>query len=136
MRSVPSGAGPILRRRLFGALAVALSCMGLYGVLAHLVARRTRELGIRSALGATRASVMREVILDGIGLVAMGIVLGIPPAIASSRWISALLFGVAPFDPPTLALTAALFGLVATVAGALPAYRASRVNPIVVLRCE
>lgn len=120
----------------FGALAVALACIGLYGLLAYNVAQRTTEIGIRMALGAHARRVVALVVIGGARLVLIGIVLGLPVAWMASRWLKSLLFGLTPGDPGTLAgamaalLTAALF------AAYLPARRASRVDPLVALRHE
>ena len=121
---------------LFGALAAALTALGLYGLMAYAVASRTREVGIRMALGASRGRVLRTEIGSALRLVAIGIAVGIPAAVASGRIIATQLFGVAPGDPVTLAAVAASMTLVAALAAYGPARRAARVDPIVALRSE
>jgi predicted permease len=118
----------------FGILALVLACIGLYGLLAYRVARRTREIGIRMALGAERKRVTAMVLSGAVRLVAFGIVLGLPAAWAASRWIKELLFGLKPTDPATVGTAIALLMIVALIAAYLPARRASRVDPMVALR--
>jgi predicted permease len=120
----------------FGALALILACIGLYGLLAYTVARRTREIGIRMALGAERAHVLRIMINDAMRLLACGIGLGLPAAWMASRWVSSLLFGLTPTDPATILAATALLAAFGLLAGFLPAVRASRVDPSVALRYE
>jgi predicted permease len=121
---------------LFGALAVELACIGLYGVMACTVSQRTREIGIRVAVGATRGDVMRKVLGETLQLVGLGLVIGIPATIVSSRSIQSILFGVRATDPEIFGAAVLLMVGVAVAAGLVPAYRASRVNPIVALRAE
>lgn len=121
---------------LFGLLALALACVGLYGTMAYSVSRRTREIGIRVALGADRQSLRAMVLREGLFVVAVGIVIGIPAAIALTRLIASLLWGVRPFDPKTLIAAPLLMLLVAVVAIAVPTHRATRVDPMSALRCE
>jgi predicted permease len=120
----------------FGVLAAALAAIGLYGLMAYAVAGRTRDIGIRMALGAHRGHVLRTEIWSALRLVAIGIAIGIPAAIAAGRVIAAQLFGVSPSDPVTLAATAVLLTVVAGLAAFGPAWRASRVDPMLVLRGE
>jgi predicted permease len=120
----------------FGVLALLLACLGLYGVIAYAVARRTGEIGIRLALGATPASVLRMMLKESLWLVLAGIALGVPAALAVTRLISARLFGVSPTDPLTLALAVLLLLLVAALGALLPARRAARVDLLVALRAE
>jgi predicted permease len=121
---------------VFGALATVLAVIGLYGVMAFTVARRTREIGIRMALGAEQGNViwmiMREVLL----LVGVGVMVGVPLAIGLSRLIQSQLFGMAPHDPATLTLATVGLAAVACLAGFVPALRASRVDPTRALRYE
>jgi predicted permease len=121
---------------VFGLLATVLAAVGLYGVMAYMVARRTREIGIRMALGAARGNVvwlvMREVLL----LAAVGIAIGAPAAWLLSRFVEAQLFGVKPADPLTIAVSIAGIAAVATVSGYLPARRATSIDPMRALRWE
>ena len=121
---------------VFGALALTLACVGIYGVIAYSVTQRTPEIGLRVALGATPGAVMRSVLGDTLVLVVSGVALGIPAALLAGRLIVTFLYGLTPRDPATLlGATAILLGA-ATVAAALPAMRAARVDPNVALRCE
>jgi len=120
----------------FSLSALTLACLGLYGILSYGVARRTREIGLRMALGAQRYSVLSMVIRRGMVLVLVGCGLGVILAIALTRIVSSLLYGVTPTDPLTFILTILLLGAVAFVSCWLPARRAARVDPMVALRCE
>ena len=119
---------------IFAATAVVLATLGLYGVLAHAVSQRTREIGIRMALGARRAEVVRMVVGQAGRLTALGIASGVLMAAASSRLLAGLLFSVSPSDPVTYVAVVAGLAVVALVAAWLPAYRASRINPVQALR--
>jgi putative ABC transport system permease protein len=119
-----------------GATALALACAGVYGVLAYAVSRKRRELGLRLALGAERSRVLRMVMTESIVLAAIGIVAGVGGALFLGRYAQNLLYQVSPRDPLSLILGATIMLLVACLAGFLPARRASRVDPIVALRCE
>jgi predicted permease len=120
----------------FGLAALFLVAVGLYGVIAQWAAQRTREIGVRMALGATSGSVRWMVLRQGVLLVVSGLVLGIPAALAASRLLKGLLYGVEPMDPVTVSAAAlAMFG-VAALAAYLPARRASRVDPMAALRYE
>jgi len=121
---------------LFGGLALLLACVGLYGVIAYSVAERTTEIGVRVALGATPMSVMRGVLRETLLLVLAGIAIGIPTALFTGRLLLAFLYGLTPRDPATLVLATGVLLIAATVAAALPALRASRVDPNVALRYE
>ena len=120
----------------FGILALVLACVGLYGVLAYGVARRTNEIGIRMALGADRRRVLWMVLRESLALVGVGVALGLAMAFAATRFISSQLYGVKPTDPVTI--TAVTIGLatIAVFAGYIPARRATKVDPIVALRYE
>jgi ABC-type antimicrobial peptide transport system permease subunit len=118
----------------FGALALVLACVGLYGLLAYSVARRTKEMGIRMALGARPLVVEAMVVRDAVRLVLIGIALGLPTAWAASRLIASMLFHLKPTDPATLAGAALVLLAAALTAAYLPARRASRVNPMTALR--
>src|SRR5262249_25385913 len=120
----------------FGVLALVLASIGLYGLLAYTVARRTGEVGIRMALGAGRGDVMWLVIRDAVGLLALGILLGTPAAWAASRLVKSMLFGLTPSDPATLIAAALLLVAAGTVAAYFPARRALRVDPMIALRCD
>jgi predicted permease len=121
---------------IFGALALVLACVGLFGLLSYEVTRRTREIGIRMALGAQQGSVLRIVIGQGVVLTAVGAAVGIGAAIGVTRYLSAMLFDVKPGDPITLAATALILMIVALVACYVPARRATQVDPMIALRNE
>ena len=121
---------------LFAGLAVALAAIGLYGVIAYAVAQRTHELGVRTALGATRTDVFTLVVRQGLVLALLGVAIGIPAAVALTRVIASRLFGVTATDPATLAAAAVLFVSIALLACSIPARRATRVDPLVALRAE
>ena len=121
---------------LFAGLGVALAAIGLYGVIAYAVAQRTHELGVRTALGATRADVFRLVVRQGLMLALLGVAIGIPAAVALTRVIASRLFGVTATDPATLAAAAVLFVSIALLACSIPARRATKVDPLVALRTE
>jgi predicted permease len=118
------------------ALAVLLACLGLYGVLGYAVARKTGEIGVRLALGATRGRVLRSVLRESSILVAIGCAVGVPAAVLSSRLVSSLLYGVTGSDPGVLGAAGSCLFAVAMLAAALPAWRASRVDPLIALRHE
>ena len=121
---------------IFAGLALLLAAIGTYGVLAYMVTERRREIGIRMALGADRASVMRMVLSQGLRLTPVGVAAGLAAAFALNRVLASLLFGVRPSDPLTIASVVALIGTVALVACYLPARLATRVDPMIVLREE
>jgi predicted permease len=121
---------------VFGALALVLACVGLYGVIAYSVAQRTTEIGVRVALGATPLSVMRGVLRETLVLVIAGVVLGIPAALAAGRLLVTFLYGLTPRDPATIAAATAILFSAATLAAVIPAIRAARVDPNVALRYE
>jgi predicted permease len=121
---------------LFGGLALALAMIGLYGVLAYAVAQRTREIGIRMALGAARSDVVGIVVVQSAGVTAVGMFLGLAGAAAVTRYLEKMLFGLSPLDPTTFIAVSMVFGLVAMLASYIPARRATRVDPLVALRCE
>ncbi|MEP6691951.1 MAG: ADOP family duplicated permease [Gemmatimonadaceae bacterium] len=121
---------------LFAVVALALAAAGTYGVLSGSVAQRAREIGIRAALGATRGDILRLVVRQGVGLAVAGIAIGTAAALALSRAIAGLLFGVTATDPLTFAAVATILLAVALAACAVPAWRAARLDPVVALRSE
>jgi ABC-type antimicrobial peptide transport system permease subunit len=118
----------------FAGLALLLAAIGTYGVLSYMVAERRREIGIRMALGADQGSVLAQVMKQGLTLTTIGIVAGLAGAFALNRLITSLLFGVQPTDMTTIVAVVATITLVAAIACWVPAWRASRVDPNVVLR--
>jgi putative ABC transport system permease protein len=121
---------------LFAAAALVLAAVGIYGVVAFSVARRTQEFGIRMAIGGRRSDVMRLVLAEGARMAAVGVVIGIAASLAITRLMSTLLFGISATDPLTFAGVAALLSLVALAASYIPAHRAVAVDPMTALRYE
>jgi ABC-type antimicrobial peptide transport system permease subunit len=133
----------ILRERVFailsaffGGLALLLAGIGLYGLMAYNVTRRTQEIGVRMALGAARKNVLSMILRETLGLTSIGIALGLAGALAASQLIANMLYGVSAQDPVTLAAASVVLSGVAVVAGWIPARRAMRVDPMVALRYE
>ncbi|MGD0631356.1 MAG: ABC transporter permease [Terracidiphilus sp.] len=120
----------------FGLLAAFLVCIGIYGLLSYAVARRTSEIGVRMALGAKRSNVLWLILREILGLVAIGIVIGVPVALEGNHLVVKLLYGLSPADPASLLAAAAMLGAIALLAGYLPARKASLVEPTEALRCE
>jgi len=120
----------------FGVIAALLAAIGLYGVMAYTVARRTNEIGIRLALGAGRGDVQWMVLRESLWMVAAGLVVGIPAALALTQLVREALYGIQPNDPVSFVAAGALMVTVAAVAAWIPARRAARVDPMRALRCE
>jgi ABC-type antimicrobial peptide transport system permease subunit len=118
----------------FAVLALVLATIGAYGVTSYLVAQRTKEIGVRLALGADPKAVTRLVVLDGMKVGVVGLVIGVAGALATTRLASSLLYGVSPRDPATIVGVSAFLLLVVAFANYLPARRAARVDPLVALR--
>jgi ABC-type antimicrobial peptide transport system permease subunit len=120
----------------FALAALVLAAAGIYGVLSGSVAERTREIGVRSALGASRASILGLVMRQGLTLTGLGVIVGLAGAVAASQMIATMLFGVSPADPVTYVGVIALLAAVSVVACGVPAWRAARVDPASTLRAE
>lgn len=120
----------------FAVLALLLAAIGIYGVVAYSVSQRTRDIGVRIALGAQRHDVVRMIVLEGLRFAAWGVATGLAAAVLLGRLLSGLLFGVEPTDPMTLAAVTALLVATVTIASYIPARRATRVNPVVALRTD
>ncbi len=126
----------MLLANAFGGVALFLAMLGIYGVLAYLVAQRTREIGIRVALGSSRGSILKMVLREGLELVVVGLVLGIIAAVSMQRAVASEIYGVRALDPLVLVSVMAVLAIVALAACAVPARRAMRVDPIIALRSE
>jgi ABC-type antimicrobial peptide transport system permease subunit len=120
----------------FGLLALVLACIGIYGIMAYSVSRRTNEIGIRMALGAQRARVVRMVLGEASWMVLMGVVAGVAGALALGRLVASMLYGLKAWDPATFVSASALLILVALAASSIPARRAAGVDPMRALRHE
>jgi ABC-type antimicrobial peptide transport system permease subunit len=118
---------------LFGALALLVAAVGLFGLMSYNVSRRTNEIGIRMALGAQRGDVLRLVMRESMVLVAIGIAIGLGIAVGTSRFVATLLYNLAPTDTASMAVAIAVMAVVSAVAGFIPARRASKVDPMVAL---
>ncbi|HYL74872.1 MAG TPA: ABC transporter permease [Bryobacteraceae bacterium] len=122
--------------QVFGLLALILASVGLYGLTAYSVARRTNEIGVRTALGATRAHVVRLILRDALAQTCMGLAVGIPAALAAGRMLADQVYGVKTWDPLILGTAALTLGICAAIAGVIPAMRASSVDPVTALRVD
>jgi putative ABC transport system permease protein len=127
---------PMMLAVAFGVVALFLSAIGIYGVLAYQVAQRTRELGLRLALGSSRARVFQLILHEGLVIVGIGLLVGLAGVVALKRVLQAQLFGVGALDPTVLLLVLLLLGIVALVACLVPARRATRIDPIVALSIQ
>jgi len=134
--SLSSRRTSMLLANAFGGVALFLAALGIYGVLAYLVAQRTREIGIRVALGSTSAGILRLVLREGFELVAIGLILGLAGAASLQKAMASEIYGVRPLDPLVLASVMALLAIVVLAACSVPARRAMRIDPIVALRDE
>jgi putative ABC transport system permease protein len=121
---------------IFAALALVLATVGIYGVLSYQVAQRTREIGIRMALGASRSGVLGHVLGEGLRVILAGVAVGIAGSLATTRLLAGFLFGVKPNDPAALAAVVLVLVVAGLGACYVPAYRATRVDPLVALRYE
>jgi putative ABC transport system permease protein len=121
---------------IFAAVALVLASIGIFGVVSYAVSQRTREMGIRIALGASRERVLRMVLGNAMRVAVIGVVVGLLAAVALSRTLATLLFDLSPTDPMTYAAVGIGLSLVALLASYLPAWRATRVDPVVALRAE
>jgi putative ABC transport system permease protein len=120
----------------FGALALLMAAIGIYGVMSYTIGRRTNEIGLRMALGASQGGVLRMILRETSMLLAMGAVIGIPAAIGGAQLMRGTLAGVSPADPVSLAIALGIISIATLLAGYLPARRASRIDPMEALRCE
>jgi putative ABC transport system permease protein len=120
----------------FAVLALVLSSIGIYGVIAYSVAQRTQEIGVRMALGANRLDVVRLVVAEGMAIAAVGVSVGLAGAFALTRVMRTMLVGVSPRDPVTFVSGALILLTIAVVASCVPALRAARVEPVTALRAE
>jgi predicted lysophospholipase L1 biosynthesis ABC-type transport system permease subunit len=124
---------PMFVAMAFGAVGLFLSAVGIYGVLAYGVAQRRRELGVRMALGGSAGRVFNLVLGDGVRITVIGLIVGAAGAVFVGRLMESMLFDVSPMDPTVLVLVAMTLGVVALIASVIPSWRATRINPIVVL---
>lgn len=135
-RSMSRASFALVMLTIAGSMALVLGIVGIYGVISYGISQRTREVGIRIALGAKASEVQRMFLRQGLSITAIGIVAGSLAAFALTRWMSSLLFGVSPLDPVTYAAVSTIFILAAGLASYLPSLRATHGNPIDSLRVE
>jgi putative ABC transport system permease protein len=134
--SLSSRRTSMLVANAFGGIALFLASLGIYGVLTYLVAQRTREIGIRVALGSTSAGILRLILREGFELFAIGMILGLVAAASLQKLVASEIYGIRPLDPLVLVSVIALVAIIALTACSVPARRAMRVSPIVALRYE
>jgi putative ABC transport system permease protein len=135
-RAVEEPRSQMLLLGAFAAIALVLAAAGIYGVIAYTVVQRTRELGIRLALGATPGGILSRILLHGVRLAVIGVGVGLAAAVAATRWLQPFVFGISPLDPATFAVTALFLIVIAAIASAVPAIRAARINPMTMVRSE
>jgi predicted permease len=133
-RSLAQQRTNVLLLSMFSVLSLLLAAVGLYGVMAYSVAQRTREIGIRMAMGAGSGNVLGMVLRQGLILVGIGLVVGLGAAMVVMRLVTTLLFGITPWDPLTLAATSGVLAVTALLANYIPALRATRVSPVIALK--
>ena len=134
--ALPAGGTAATLFLLFGMLGLVSAAAGVYGLVSYDVTQRTREIGVRIALGATARSVVKLILGSGLRVILIGVAVGAAAAIASGRVIASLLFDTSPYDPTALLATAATLVGVALLASLIPAWRAARVDPVQALRAE
>lgn len=121
---------------IFGSIGVLLASIGLYGVMSYAVSQRTKEIGIRMALGAEARAVQKLIVRDGMRLVLISMAIGLPAALAAARLSTSVLYGIQPYDVATFAVVPALLSLVTLIACWIPSRRASRIDPMHTLRVD
>jgi ABC-type antimicrobial peptide transport system permease subunit len=135
-RSITGRQNHALLLGVFSIISLALASLGLYATMAYIVARRTQEIGVRMALGAAASDVRAMVVREGVTLAGAGVAIGLAAALAGARLVANMLYGVKSTDAATYAGSAAVLVAIMLVASYIPAWRASRVDPLAALRCE